>query len=87
MRGPKPLTLTLTADERRDLEALVRRHTTAQQVALRRNDPERDLRLIVSESGERWKGGPKQRQDECPEQRAHQAETQHDRAYIEQPAL
>jgi Homeodomain-like domain len=35
MRGPKPLTLTLTADERRDLEALVRRHTTAQQVALR----------------------------------------------------
>jgi transposase len=35
MRGPKPLPLTLTADERRDLEALVRRHTTAQQVALR----------------------------------------------------
>jgi putative transposase len=35
MRGPKPLTLTLNADERRDLEALVRRHTTAQQVALR----------------------------------------------------
>ena len=35
MRGPKPLTLTLTADERRDLEALLRRHTTAQQVALR----------------------------------------------------
>jgi len=35
MRGPKPLPVTLTADERRDLEALVRRHTTAQQIALR----------------------------------------------------
>jgi putative transposase len=35
MRGPKPLTLTLAADVRRDLEALVRRHTTAQQIALR----------------------------------------------------
>ncbi len=35
MRGPKPLALTLAADERRDLEALVRRHTTAQQIALR----------------------------------------------------
>ena len=35
MRGPKPLPLTLTADERRDLEMLVRRHTTAQQIALR----------------------------------------------------
>src|SRR5262245_11142063 len=35
MRGPKPLIVTLTADERRDLEALVRRHTTAQQIALR----------------------------------------------------
>jgi transposase len=35
MRGPKPLPLTLTADERRDLDALVRRHTTAQQIALR----------------------------------------------------
>ena len=35
MRGPKPLTLTLTADTRADLEALVRRHTVAQQIALR----------------------------------------------------
>lgn len=35
MRGPKPLPLTLTADERCDLDALVRRHTTAQQIALR----------------------------------------------------
>ena len=35
MRGPKPLPLTLAADERRDLEALIRRHTTAQQIALR----------------------------------------------------
>jgi len=35
MRGPKPLLLTLTADERRDVEMLVRRHTTAQQIALR----------------------------------------------------
>src|SRR5688572_24289212 len=35
MRGPKPPPLTLTADQRPDLEALVRRHTTAQQIALR----------------------------------------------------
>src|SRR2546428_11118518 len=35
MRGPKPLALTLTVDERRDLETLVRRHTTPQQLALR----------------------------------------------------
>jgi putative transposase len=35
MRGPKPPTVVLTADERADLEALVRRHTTAQQIALR----------------------------------------------------
>ena len=35
MRGPKPPAVVLTADERRDLEALVRRHTTAQQLALR----------------------------------------------------
>jgi putative transposase len=35
MRGPKPLALTLAADERRDLEVLIRRHTTAQQIALR----------------------------------------------------
>jgi putative transposase len=35
MRGPKPLPITLTPAERRDLEALVRRHTIAQQIALR----------------------------------------------------
>lgn len=35
MRGPKPPAIVLTADERRDLEALLRRHTTAQQIALR----------------------------------------------------
>lgn len=35
MRGPKPPTVVLTADERPALEALVRRHTTAQQIALR----------------------------------------------------
>src|SRR5919201_6677994 len=35
MRGPKPPAVELTADERRDLEALVRRHSTAQQLALR----------------------------------------------------
>ena len=35
MRGPKPLTLTLTTDARADLEAVVRRHTVAQQIALR----------------------------------------------------
>ena len=35
MHGPKPPRVTLTADERRGLETLIRRHTTAQQVALR----------------------------------------------------
>jgi len=35
MRGPKPPAVVLAADERQDLEALLRRHTTAQQIALR----------------------------------------------------
>jgi putative transposase len=35
VRGPTPPTVTLTADERQGLEPLVRRHTTAQPVALR----------------------------------------------------
>jgi putative transposase len=35
MRGPKPDPLSLSEIERTELERLVRRHTTAQQVALR----------------------------------------------------
>src|SRR5438270_3219776 len=35
MRGPKPPKVHLTVDERRDLDALIRRHSTAQQIALR----------------------------------------------------
>jgi putative transposase len=35
MRGPQPSPITLTAEEQHALEGLVRRHTTAQQVALR----------------------------------------------------
>ena len=35
MRGPKPSVIELTEEERRGLEALLRRHTTPQQVALR----------------------------------------------------
>ena len=35
MRGPKPDPLSLTDVERNALERLVRRHNTAQQVALR----------------------------------------------------
>ena len=35
MRGPKPVAIALTAEERRGLEALVCGHTTPQQVALR----------------------------------------------------
>jgi putative transposase len=35
MRGPKPPAIALTGEERRDPAALVRRHTTPQQVALR----------------------------------------------------
>jgi putative transposase len=35
MRGPKPLTINLSDTVRRELQALVRRHTTPQQIALR----------------------------------------------------
>lgn len=35
MRGPKPPVIDLAPDARRDLEALVRRHSTPQQIALR----------------------------------------------------
>jgi putative transposase len=35
MRGPKPPTIDLAAAERQELERLVRRHTTPQQLALR----------------------------------------------------
>ena len=35
MPGPRPPSVKLTAEERRELEGLVRRHTTAQQLALR----------------------------------------------------
>jgi len=35
MRGPKPDPLTLSDAERTEVEALVRRHGTAQQLALR----------------------------------------------------
>src|SRR5947208_4967544 len=35
MRGPKPDRLTLSERERSEMEALVRRHGTAQQLALR----------------------------------------------------
>jgi putative transposase len=35
MRGPKPVPLNLSEEERRELERLVRRHGTPQQVALR----------------------------------------------------
>ena len=35
MRGPQPPLVTLTADERHALETLTRRHTTAQQLAMR----------------------------------------------------
>jgi putative transposase len=35
MRGPKPPTIDLTTTERQELERLVRRHTTPQQLALR----------------------------------------------------
>jgi putative transposase len=35
MRGPKPPAIDLTAAARHDLEALVRRHTTPQQLVLR----------------------------------------------------
>jgi transposase len=35
MPGPRPPTVELTAEERQELEALVRRHTAPQQVAVR----------------------------------------------------
>ena len=44
MRGPKPPAITLTAAERQELEALTRRHSTSQQVALR-------ARIILAAAG------------------------------------
>ncbi len=44
MRGPQPSVIELTEEERRGLEALVRRHTTAQQVALR-------ARIVLAAAG------------------------------------
>lgn len=41
MRGPKPPALTLSAVERQELDLLIRRHTTPQQLAVR-------ARLVVS---------------------------------------
>jgi transposase len=35
MRGPKPPTLSLSEEERKELKVLVRRHSTPQQLALR----------------------------------------------------
>ncbi len=35
MRGPQPTRIDLTDDERTQLDALVRRHSTPQQLALR----------------------------------------------------
>ena len=35
MRGPKPAVLELNAREREELEALVRKHSTPQQIAQR----------------------------------------------------
>ena len=35
MRGPQPMAIDLTAEERQELAGLLRRHTTPQQVALR----------------------------------------------------
>ena len=35
MRGPKPDPLTLSESDQNDLEQLVRRHSTSQQIALR----------------------------------------------------
>jgi putative transposase len=43
MRGPKPPEIVLTREERTALEALIRRHTTPQQMALR-------ARIIVAAS-------------------------------------
>ena len=44
MRGPQPSAIELSEEERRGLEALVRRHTTPQQVALR-------ARLVLAAAG------------------------------------
>jgi hypothetical protein len=35
MRGPKPPAITLTEVERQELQRLIKRHTTPQQIALR----------------------------------------------------
>jgi transposase len=47
MRGPKPETLTLTEGERKELETLVRRHSTPQQLA------KRGRSILLAKQGER----------------------------------
>jgi len=67
MRGPQPQAITLADEERRGLVALVRRHTTPQQVALRarivlaaaagRNNAEIARAVGVDvETARRWRG-------------------------------
>ncbi len=67
MRGPKPRALELNDEERRGLAALVRRHTTPQQIVLRArivlaaadggNNAEIARALAVDvESARRWRG-------------------------------
>jgi hypothetical protein len=55
----------------------------AEQVTVRRDDAERDLRLVIGQGVERGEGRPEQRQDEGTQQGADDGEAHDDRGGIE----
>ncbi len=59
----------------------------AQELALGRDDPQGDFRLVVGQRLERRERRPQQRQHERAQQRADDAQAERDRDQIEDPAL
>jgi hypothetical protein len=59
----------------------------AEEIAVRGDDPERDLGLVVGECVEGREGRPEQCQDEGAQQCADDGEPGNDRSRVEEPAL
>ena len=59
----------------------------AQQIALRRENPERDLGLIVGQRLKRRQSRIKQGKDKGPQQGPNQRQAKQDRGQIDEPAL